>query len=138
LPARISGVAKSASDAAKSSRNALARPGVASGSVTVRNTRQRDAPSENAMPRCSSRSPRGSAERQVRDREVGQCLGEQRAREAVDGDALEAEQFVGDEPARPNEKIIAMAVVNGGETSGSSTLHRRRRAAIAAAGARTR
>ena len=50
LPPRMSGVAKSASDAAKSSRKALARPGTASGSVTVRNTRKRDAPSEKAMP----------------------------------------------------------------------------------------
>ena len=50
LPARISGVAKSASDAANSSRNALAIPGMHSGSVTVRNTRHREAPSESAMP----------------------------------------------------------------------------------------
>ena len=46
----MSGVAKSASDAANSSRNALASPGIASGSVTVRNTRQRDAPSDRAIP----------------------------------------------------------------------------------------
>ncbi len=50
LPARIKGVAKSASDAANSSRNALASPGMHSGSVTVRNTRQRDAPSDSAIP----------------------------------------------------------------------------------------
>ena len=42
-------MAKSASEAAKSSRNALARPGMASGSVTVRNTRAREAPRLKAM-----------------------------------------------------------------------------------------
>jgi hypothetical protein len=49
LPARISGVAKSASEAANKSKNALARPGMVSGSVTVRKTRQREAPRLNAM-----------------------------------------------------------------------------------------
>ena len=49
LPARINGVAKSASEAAKSRRKALAKPGTASGRVTVRKTRQREEPSENAM-----------------------------------------------------------------------------------------
>ena len=37
-------MAKSASEAADTSRNALATPGVASGSVTVAKTRQRRAP----------------------------------------------------------------------------------------------
>jgi hypothetical protein len=50
LPARINGVAKSASEAAKSSRKALARPGTQSGSVTVVNTFHRDAPRLIAMP----------------------------------------------------------------------------------------
>jgi hypothetical protein len=50
FPARMSGVAKSASDAAKRRRNAFASPGTQSGRVTVRNTRQRDAPRLNAMP----------------------------------------------------------------------------------------
>jgi len=44
----MSGVAKSASDAADTSRKALATPGVVSGKVTVRNTRQRRAPRLNA------------------------------------------------------------------------------------------
>ena len=39
-------------------------------------------------------------QREIGDREVGEHLGEQRAREPVDGDALEPEQLVGDEPAR--------------------------------------
>jgi hypothetical protein len=45
----MSGVAKSASEAAKSSRKALARPGTVSGRVTVRKTRQRPAPRLKAM-----------------------------------------------------------------------------------------
>ena len=42
-------MAKSASEAAKSRRKALAKPGTASGSVTVLKTRQREDPRENAM-----------------------------------------------------------------------------------------
>jgi hypothetical protein len=49
LPARMSGVAKSAREAAKSRRNALAKPGTARGKVTVRKTRQREEPSEKAI-----------------------------------------------------------------------------------------
>ena len=49
LPARISGVAKSASDAANSNRNALASPGMHSGSVVVWNTRHREAPRDSAI-----------------------------------------------------------------------------------------
>ena len=80
LPARISGVAKSASEAAKSSRNALASPGIDSGSVTVRNTRQRDAPSDSAMPSMLESMPgEDRPQREVGDREIGDRLGEQRA-----------------------------------------------------------
>ena len=43
-------------------------------------------------------------QRQVRDREIGEHLGEQRAGQPVDGDALEAEQLVGDEAARPERE----------------------------------
>ena len=49
LPARIRGVAKSASEAANSSRKALAKPGTASGRVTVRKIRQREPPRLNAI-----------------------------------------------------------------------------------------
>ena len=49
LPARISGVAKSASEAANRSRKALASPGTVRGSVTVRKTRQRELPRLKAM-----------------------------------------------------------------------------------------
>ena len=50
----MSGVAKSASEAANSSRNAFASPGTASGSVTVRNTCSATLPRLNAI---SSRLP---------------------------------------------------------------------------------
>ena len=43
-------------------------------------------------------------QREVRDREVGEDLREQRAREAVHRDALESQQLVGDEPARPERE----------------------------------
>ena len=42
-------MAKSASEAAKRRRKALAKPGTASGSVTVLKTRQREDPREKAM-----------------------------------------------------------------------------------------
>ena len=61
LPARISGVAKSASEAANNNKNALAKPGMVSGSVTVRKTRQREAPRLNAMSSTLGSTPASTA-----------------------------------------------------------------------------
>ena len=44
------------------------------------------------------------AQREVGDREVGERFGEEGARQAVDRHSFEPEQFVGDEPARPERK----------------------------------
>ena len=89
----MSGVAKSASEAANSSRNALASPGTASGSVTVRNICRRLLPRLKAI---SSRLPpmpdSTGRKREIGDREVGQRLGRKRAGKPVDVDALETRE----------------------------------------------
>src|SRR5204863_1090440 len=123
FPARISGVAKSASDAANNNKNALAMPGMHSGSVTVRKTRARDAPRLCAivsilesMPARIGRSVRYAIGKYVSASEKSV------APSPYTENPLTPKTPYVTRPRGPKEKIIAIAAVNGGETSGSSTL----------------